>query len=156
MKTILPFLLVPIMVLAQFHGQHQNDFSDIEFSMEFTMEPILNQEKNPLELVDGIFEIFVTVEIIVQEIDYIRPQFTHNDGVANLSPKYLNNFSVTGLSTIRGPRPQERLKRLLALNDPMFPKEDTILKGLHPVRYEQNKWGSVQNIPEGFGPRIRL
>ena len=160
MKTILSLLLLPIMLLAQPYGQHQNEPFDIEFSIDFTMESILNQENDFLELVDGTIELFLTVEVYIlkMEIDHIMPQFIHNGAMVNSLPKYLYTFSLTGLSPTvnEGQRPQERLNRLLALNDPLFPKEDTLFNRLHPVRYQHNKLGGAQNMPEGFGPRIRL
>ena len=42
------------------------------------------------------------------------------------------------------------------MNDPMFPKENTMVDWLQPVRYQQHKLGGAENMPEGFGPRIRL
>ena len=158
MKTILSLLLLPVMLLAQPHGQHQNEPLDIEFSIDFIMESILNQENDFLELVDGTIELFVTVEVYVREIDYVLPQFTYDGAKVKLLPKYLNTFSLTGLSSVakEDHRPQERLNRLLALNDPMFPREDTFRDWLQPARYQQNKLYGAANMPEGFGPRIRL
>ncbi|WP_411032052.1 hypothetical protein [Spongiimicrobium sp. 3-5] len=158
MKTILSLLLLPIMVLAQPHGQHQIESFDIEFSMDFAMEPILNEETDSPEPVDGTIELFITIEVYVweMEIDYAIPQFTHDAAIVSYLPKYLNTFSLVGLAnTVKeNQRPQERLNRLLALNDPMFPKEDTLLDGLNPVRYQQNTLGDLHNMPEGFGPQI--
>ncbi|MGB5820356.1 MAG: hypothetical protein WBG90_12790 [Saonia sp.] len=160
MKTILSFLLLPIMVLAQPYGQYQIESFDIEFSMDFAMEPILNEEIDFPEPADGTIELLVTVEVYVweMEIDHVVPQFTHDAAMVNYLPKYLNTFSLVGLTTTakEDQRPQERLNRLLALNDPLFPKEDTLLDGLHPVRYQQNTLGGAHNIPEGFGPQIRF
>ncbi len=160
MKIILSLLLLPIMVLAQPHGQHQNEPFDIEFSIDSAMESILNEEIRFLELVDGTIEIFVTVEVYVWEmdIDHVIPKFTYDGAMVNSIPKYLNSLSLVGWPPIgkEDQRPEERLNRLLALNDTMFPKEDALLDRLHPVRYQQSKLGGAENMPEGFGPRIRL
>ncbi len=158
MKIILSLSLLPIMLLAQPHGQHQNIPFNIEFSMAFTMESTLNQENDFLERMDGTIQFFVTVEVTVRENEHITPQFFHNRAMANSIPKYLSTYFLTGLSPTakEDQRPQGRLNRLLAMNDPMFPKEDTLLNRFHPVRYQFNKLGGAQNMPEGFGPRIRL
>ena len=160
MKNILSLLLLPIMVLAQPYGQHQNETFDIEFSMDFTMESILNQENDFLEIVDGAIELLVTVEVFVweMEIDHVMPKFTYDGAMVNSLPKYLNTFSLTGLYPMakEDQRPQEKLNRLLVMNDPMFPKENTLLSRLHPVRYQNNKFGGAENMPEGFGPRIKF
>ncbi len=158
MKTILSLLLLPVILLAQPQGHHQSEPFDIEFSIDFIMESTLNQENDFLELEDGTIELFVTVEVYVREIDYVMPQFTHDGLMVRLLPKYLNTFSLTGLSSVakEDQGPQERLNRLLALNDPMFPKEDTLQDWLQPVKYQQNKLDGAANIPEGFGPRISL
>lgn len=161
MKTILSLLLLPIMLVAQPYDQRQNERFDIEFSMEVAMEPVLNGEIGSLDLVEGTIELFVTLEVCVREmeIDHIKHKFTYNEGAMVYSiPKYLNTFSLVGWPPIgkEVQRPKELLNPLLALNDPKFPKEDTLLNRLHPVSYQRNKLGSLENIPKGFGPRIRL
>ncbi len=160
MKTILSLLLLPIMVLAQPYGQRQNESFDIEFTMDFAMESIPSEEIAFLELVDGTIEFFITVEVYVWEmgIDHVIPKFTNNGAMVNSLPKYLNTFSLAGWPPIgkEDQRPQELLNRQLALNDPMFPKEDSLLDRLHPVRYQQNKLAGPENMPEGFGPRIKF
>lgn len=160
MKNILSLLLLPIMVLSQPSGQHQNEHFDIEFSMDLTIESILNEEIDFAELVDGAIELFVTIEVYVweMEMDYVIPEFTYNEPMNSYLPKYLNSFSWAGFPLIgkQDLKPQERLNRLLALNDPMSPKEDTLWGQLHPARYQHNKFGGAENMPEGFGPRIKF
>lgn len=134
MKTILSLLLLPIMVLAQ-QGQHQN-------------------EPYPIEL-------FIAVEIHVREfeIDNVIPNFIHDGIMVDSLPGYLNTFSLSGLFTMANEkqRLQEGLNRLLSMNDPMFPKEDTLFTWLHPVKYSHNNLGrSSKNMPGGFGPLIKF
>ncbi|MFT4832564.1 MAG: hypothetical protein ACJART_002447 [Maribacter sp.] len=158
MKTILSLLLLPIMVLAQPFGQHQKESFDMEFSMNFAMESILKENSVFLELVDDTIELFVAVEVFVWEIDNVLPKFSHDGSIVNTLPQYLITYSLVELPLIntKNYKPQERLNRLLALNDPQFPKENRLLDGLNPVRQQQNKLGNSNNIPEGFGPRIRF
>lgn len=160
MKTIMSLLLLPIMVLAQPYAQHQNERFDIKFSMDVAMESIPNGEIGSADLIDVSIELFVTVEIYVweMEINRVRPKFNYNGVMVNSLPKYLNTFSLVGWPTIgsEDQRPEKRLDHLLTLNDSKFLKEDTLFDGLHPVRYQQSKLGGVENIPKGFGPRIRL
>ena len=94
MKTILSLLLLPIMVLAQPHGQHQIESFDIEFSMDFAMEPILNEETDSPEPVDGTIELFITIEVYVweMEIDYAIPQFTHDAAIVSYLPQISEYF----------------------------------------------------------------
>ncbi|MBT8384292.1 MAG: hypothetical protein KJO83_01130, partial [Bacteroidia bacterium] len=131
MKTILSLLLLPIILIAQPYGQHQNERFDIEFSVEMTMEPIITEKMGSLNMAEGTIELLVMVEVYLQEFDGSK---------VNPLPKYLNTFSLIEWPAIReeGQRPKERLNGLLALNDPAFPKEDTLLGGLLPVRYERN------------------
>lgn len=160
MKTILSLLLLPIIVLAQTPPQHQEHLN-IEFSIDVDMEYILSNEIDMLpKNIDDIMEIFITVEIYVEELilNTTPLQFMDNETAVNTLPQYLSTYSLAALfpSPIGNSAPQERLKGLLALNDPRFPKEDTLLDWLHPVRYQQNKFDGAANMPEGFGPRIRL
>ena len=98
--------------------------------------------------------------------ELIFPIFRENLGdfcanheiVVNTLPQYLNTYSLVGLPqiTMENRKPQERLNRLLASNDPQFPRENTLLDWLNPVRQQQNRFGGVENMPEGFGPRIKF
>ncbi|UJH66407.1 hypothetical protein [Allomuricauda sp. SCSIO 65647] len=157
MKTLLSFILFPILMLSQPYDNPHNEYIEIDFSME----SIINEGLASTELANGHIEVFVTVEVYVREmeIDHVLPEFAYDGAMAYSLPKYLNIFSLAGWSPFEkeDQRPEERLNGLLALNDPMFSKEDTLLNWLHPVRYQQNKlWGGAENMPEGFGPRIRL
>ncbi len=158
MKTILSLLLLPMLVFGQPQGQHHTAHFNFEFLMD--LESIIKNEIDFMENPDGVLELFITVEIYVEElfIDTRRQgNFTYETATYAL-PKFLNTFSLVGLSPNETgyPDPQKRLNRLLALNNPMFPKENTLVDWLQPVRYQQNKLGGAENMPEGFGPRIRL
>jgi hypothetical protein len=161
MKTIFSLLLLPVMVFAQPLGQHQKERFNLEFSVAFAMESILKNEMDILpKNIDDAMEIFITVEIYLEELiaSPMTLQFADYETVGKTPPQYLNTYSLVGLYPMvaenRGP--QKRLAGLLALNDPQFPKEDTLFDWLRPVRYQQNKLGGAERMPEGFGPRIQL
>lgn len=160
MKTILSLLLLPILLLAQPNGPYEKEYFDVDFLVDFTMESIPDQENGFLELADGAIELFVMVEIYVWEMamDDFKTQFDQDPLIWNYLPKYLNTFSLVGLTptTNEDQRPQERLNRLLALNDSMFPKENTLLDRLHPVQYSLPSFVGTENMSDGFGPRIKL
>jgi len=160
MKTILSILLLPIMALAQPYGQSPKEYQGIEFSMNLNMESALGKGINFSEFVDGPIELVITLEVYVDVIEFFSetPQLNHYETVAYTPPQYLSTLSLTGLysSTIESDKPQERLNRLLALNDPMFLKENTLSNRLYPVRYKSNKLGGTENIFQGFGPLIRI
>ena len=48
------------------------------------------------------------------------------------------------------------MNHLIALNKPMFPKEDTVFDWLNSVTYQYNTLGVVQNMPEDFGTKNLL
>lgn len=160
MKTILSLILLPVMILAQPMAQHQEEEFNIEFSMDINMETIVEKEIDFSETTMETVELFITIEIYVEElwVDPVLPKLVPNETVPIALPKYLHTFSLLGADEKpkESQKPQEYLNRLLALNDPMFPKEDTLVDWLHPVRYQQNKLGGIENMVEGFGPRIRL
>ncbi len=158
MKTIPSLLLLPMLVFGQPQGQHHTSHFNFEFLID--LESIIKNEIDFMENPDGALELFMTVEIYVEELLIVtRRQGNSSYEPAPYSlPKFLNTFSLLGLSpNVTGnPDPQERLNSLLALTNPMFPKENSFVDWLQPVRYQQNKLGSAENMPEGFGPRIRL
>ncbi len=159
MRTILSLLLFPIIILAQ-HGSNQNEPPNIEFKMEFSMENIFVEKIDFQCVIDGAKELFITVEVFTfeMEINSAIREPIYDASMTYILPKYLNTFSLVGLipNANETKKPQQRLNSLLALNDPMFPKEDTLFDWLHPIRYEQYKFGRADNMPEGFGPRIRI
>ena len=160
MKTILSLILLPVMTLAQPMAQYQEEQFNIEFSMDINKETIVEKETDISETAMETVEFFITVEIYIEElwVDSVLPKLVPNEAVPIALPKYLHTFSLLGRDEItkKSQKPQEHLNRLLALNNPMFPKENTLVDWLHPVRYQQNKFEGIENISEGFGPRIRL
>ena len=161
MKTILSLLLFPIIVLAQNSHMFQNAPPNMEFRMDFTMESTINEEIDFEDFLTGALELFITVEVYVWEVEFnqgILQPLLYDGTEQTIVPKYLNTFALVGLLPIRHeyPKPQARLNRLLAQNDPMFPKEDALFNWLNPVQYKQNKLEGTNYIPEGFGPRIKI
>ncbi|MDC6387909.1 hypothetical protein PP182_04415 [Maribacter sp. PR1] len=159
MKTIFSLLIFPILVLAQ-HDQHQNAPPNMELQLNFTMESTYGEEMDSQGQINATVELFITLEVQVWEIEINNgiSQPFYEEPVINFLPKHLNTLSLVGIMpmTIDNRKPQEDLKRLLALNDPMFPKEDTLFDWLHPTRYQKYKLTGTEIIPQGFGPRISI
>lgn len=160
MKTILSFLLLPILVFAQPLGQYQKEGRNNLFSTGLAIESVLKTEIDDLESLDGSIQLYLPVAIYTDPLkaDLLIPYFTDHTEVESKPPQYMSSFSIAGLFGILQDNSwgQERLDLLLSLNDPQFPKEDTLLDWLHPVRYHQNGFGGEESIAEGFGPRIRI
>ena len=154
MKTMLSLLLLPVMTFAQPMSLHQEQIN-IELSMGFDTESMLGNQIAMQENQPNTVELFITVEIFFEDLEAnpLTPQT-----LGHTLPKYLNTYSLIGFpsTTNENLKPQNRLNRLIASNDPMFPKENTMLDWLQPIRHQQNKLASVANIPEGFGLRIRF
>lgn len=160
MKTIFSILLLPIMVFSQPLGQDQKAGLNTTFYMDLSMESVLQTDFDLLENLDVSIALCVTITIDTGylEATHSMPYFIVNEVVENKPPQYLSSISIAGLHVTPQPKSvgQERLDLLLALNDPQFPKEDTLLDWLHPVRYLENSFGGAATISEGFGPRIKI
>lgn len=124
------------------------------------LESIVKNEFDSIEISDSPLELFITIEVYIEGllIGMIGQGSLPYETTHYALPKHLNTFSLVGLfpNNVEYNVPQERLDRKLAFNDPMFPRENTLVDWLQPVRYQQNKLGGTKNIFEGFGPRIRL
>lgn len=160
MKTIFSILLLPIMVFSQPLGQDQKAGLNTTFYMDLSMESVLQTDFDLLENLDVSIALCVTITIDTGylEATHSMPYFIDNKVVENKPPQYLSSISIAGLHVTPQPKSvgQDRLDLLLALNDPQFPKEDTLLDWLHPVRYLENSFGGAATISEGFGPRIKI
>jgi len=160
MKAILSLLLLPIMMLAQPRDQHQKGNFNITFSMNFDSEPLLDREINFQEAIASNIEFTITLEVYVETLEFNprTSRFTDYETVAITPPQYLNTFSLVGLysNPSKESKPQERLNHLLALNDPRFPKENTLINILNPVAYKLNRPAGMKKAPQGFGPLIRI
>jgi len=158
MKTILSLLLLPMMVLAQPQSQQQ-EYLDIESSLDVAMASVERNEIGISENLYGTIEFATTIEAYVEKVA-AYPQayiFEKSETADHTLPQYLSTFSLVGMPTANKNRgPQDGLDDLLTLNDPQFQNDDTLVDWLNPVTYEQNTKGSAANIPEGFGPLIRL
>lgn len=152
MKTILSFLLIPILAIAQPMNQFENEYDDMAFSMEINTTSIafLNQDSNFTEPIEAPKDVF-TFETNIS-------QFTNYEVTDKNPPQFLSSFSFVGLSShsSENTKPQERLNLLLASNDIRYPKENTLVNWLNPVRYTSKKLGGVENMVQGFGPLIKF
>ena len=115
MKTILSLLLLPMLMFGQPQGQHLNANFQFEFLMDF--ESIFKNEIDLMENSKGTLELFITVEIYVEElfIDPISRKNLPNETVPYTIPKHLNTLTLVGLSPdiAADNDPQERLNRKL-------------------------------------------
>jgi hypothetical protein len=158
MKTALSLLLLPIMVFSQPQNLSLEEQMNIELAMGFDIESILKSKIDIPKDLDETIDLLITIEVYFEELvfDAVPPQLKINEDMVYVLPQYLGTLSLTALSYIENEHPQKRLNNSLAQTDAMFPKENTLLSWLNPVRYESNTWDAVENMPEGFGPRIRL
>lgn len=157
MKKILLLLLVPLTAFGQPIGQLQNDFISIEFSMEIDVQTTLDAQLFAHEFKDQNLALSIVINI---------PLFLINEkglGMGEMiaegrAPKHLNTFSISGLypKSNQPDSAQKRLDYLMAMHDPEYPKENTLLEGLKPIRYENYRFGGAENMPQGFGPTISL
>lgn len=155
MKKISILLFLPLLVLAQPTEDLQNDLAYVDFKMEIKVQLEREVERNSYDFEaqrDAVLMHLKTPDHYNKE--NLTPIKIVNKGI----PKHLNTFSLTGQTKERHEsfEPQKRLDNLLAAKDIEFPKENTLFKGLSPVRYEKIGFGGAENIPEGFGPKIRF
>ncbi len=155
MKKISILLFLPLLVFGQPTEQHQNDLAYVDFKMEVNVQKELEGEPNSHELKDYSVAVLVNLKTPVTNSD--RFLVSKTTAERNI-PKHLNTFSLSEQRQVKHQSlaPQERLDYLLAKNDLEFPKEDTLLKGLSPVRYKNSGFGGAENMPEGFGLKIRF
>jgi hypothetical protein len=159
MKTVFSLLIFPILVLAQY-DQHQIAPPNMELKLNLTMESAFGEEIDSKGIINTAMEFFITLEVYVREIEINQgiSQSYYEGPVINFLPKHLNTFSLVGIMpmTMENRKPQEDLKRLLVLNDPMFPREDTLFDWLHPIKHQKYKLTGTEIVPQGFGPRISI
>lgn len=159
MKNIFFLLLIPIMVLGQPIEQLKNSFDSLDFEMDIAFHDELEKESNVPDIKKDDPSLSLITDIPVQYFEAIY-QFTKMESIAieRPIPIYLSTFSMSGLYPEKNhaQQPQKRLNNLIALNDPEFPKENTLSQDLNPIRYKRNSFGGAENMPEGFGLKIRL
>jgi len=155
MKKISLLLFLPLLVFGQPTEQLQNDLAYVDYEMEVSDQMELEGEMNNHEPKDHSVAVLTNLKIpVTYGAKYLVPKTLAERNI----PKHLNTFSLSEQRQVkhRSLAPQERLDYLLAMNDLEFPKEDTLLNGLSPVRYKISGFGGAENMPEGFGFKIRL
>ena len=160
MKKILTFLLFPILLLGQVPAAHQNNAVYFQFSMESEFENNMQDQAISSEYVDGVIEVIVTVELYIEQIDYkgglhsLRRGFLNDQNI----PRHLTSFSLMGddPSITNSLRLNEQIRSSLAMNDPELPKVDTLVDWLSPRQFNDINISDIKNLPQGFGPSIRL
>ncbi len=160
MKKIITFLLFPILLLGQVPAPHQNNTVHFQFTLESEFENSMQNQAIPSEYVDGVIEVIVTVELYIEQIDFkgglhgLRRGF-HNE---HNKPMHLTSFSLMGPdpSVSNSFKLNEQIRSSLAMNDPQIPEVDTLVDWLSPRQFQYNRIRDLKNLPEGFGPSIRL
>lgn len=159
MKTLAVILLLPIMLLAQPQGQQYKETLDMDLALGVDIASVIKTIPIP-ESPDDANKMIITVEIYIEEvwIETVSTPIDSSEKAVGILPRYLSTFSVLALHPAKHENnaPQQRLDRLLALNDPSFPKENTLFQWLNPVRYAENRFGGTENALQGFGPQVRL
>jgi hypothetical protein len=155
MKNFLVLLVLPLLVFGQPIQDPLNDFIPVALRVEINIQSEIEEQLNSNQFENHEMVLLVNLTIPVnnnQENLALLPMLERP------LPKHLNTISLSGsyLEKHRSFKPQERLDHLLALNDTDYPKENTVLKGLSPVRYNSSGFEGLEKIPEGFGPKIRL
>lgn len=160
MKTIIPLLFLPFLLLGQAPPHYENKMYNIVFTMDVNMDYVLTDQMTEFENVNGSVEVSVTVQVYLEKFssEQLFYKFTPWHSKDKKFPQYVVTYSLAGLHPIdtESVKLNKRLDYLLAFNDPKYSKEDTLINWLHPVRYNQNKVSEVIVLPEGFGPSIRL
>ncbi len=160
MKTTITLLFLPFLLLGQLPLQYENNIHNIAFTMDVTMDYLRTGQMDEFENVNGSVQVSVTVQVYFEKIssEQMLSKFTPSHRMDKKFPQHLVTYSLAGLHPVNAERLRfnERLDDLLALNDPIYPKEDTLFNWLHPVRYKQNQLSELKVLPAGFGPSIRL
>lgn len=146
MKTIISFLLLPILAISQPINQFENEQYDMALLTEISFE----------KTTDASRENSVSSELFTLTTNFYQLIISK---VANSNPpQFLSTYSLVGLysDTSENKKPQERLNLLLASNDTRYPKENTLVDWLNPVRYTSSILGGVENMVQGFGPLIKI
>lgn len=144
------------MVFGQPVEQLQNDLVVVQLRLKINLQSEIKGHLFDYGFEDQSATLLVTmgIPIEVNRTSYNSDYLAHK----NRLPKHLNTFSLAGLYSYEDGSilPQKRLNSLLAMNDPEFPKENSLIQGLNPVRYQTYRFGGAEDMPQGFGPRIRI
>lgn len=148
MKTLILLLLAPTLVLTQMNEKMIPNEIDVQFWLDI---PTTQFPEN----MAGTIELSITLEVAVN--DYSPNYELHKTKFEHI-PQHFTTFSLSKWhpSEKEVTMPNDKLEKLIAMNNTMFPKENTFNKSFSPVRQEDFKFQNPQNIPLGFGPKIIL
>ena len=157
MKKISILLFLPLFVFAQPSAHFENDLAYVDYKVEINvqLEREVEDEHNKKNLKVQRDAVFINFQVPSNfTLEIFTPMKTLNKNV----PKHLNTLSLSGQTKVKHQpfAAQKRLDNLLTMNDIEFPKENTLLKRLNPVRYKSNGFSGAENMPEGFGPKIKF
>ena len=155
MKKISVLFFWPLLVFGQPTENLQIDLAYVDFNMEVNVQLEHEEELNYNKPKDhGIADLAKMNIPVIYEEENVVPM---TSAIRNI-PKHLSTLSLTrqALEKHQSFAPQKRLDYMLTKNSLEFPKEDSLLKIFSPVRYKNAGFGGAENMPEGFGPRIRL
>lgn len=154
-KLLLVFLSLPLMVFGQPKEGLGAHYISVEFRMAINTTFMIEDELDMWRTADQHIGLLVRLRIPLEHTaPYTWPRIQANGN----PPAYLTTFTLSSPTSKSGDTeaPQERLNRLLAMNDPEFPKENTLFKGLNAVRYSNSNLDRIANRQEWFGPKISL
>lgn len=155
MKKLSLLLLLPLMVFGQPKQDLEINYVSLEFRMEINTSSMFEDEQNMERSAHQDIALLVRLRIpLAYTNPYTKPRIQTQGNI----PGHLNTFSLSSPGFESGgiKAPQERLNRLLAMNDPEFPKENTLFKNLNAVRYSNSSLRGIENMQEWFGPKISL
>jgi hypothetical protein len=158
MKYIFFFFLIPIMVLGQPIEQLKKYFVSNEFEMDFAFHEQMEDELNAYEFKKSKLSRSVLTDTPLFNTRASAKPINLGAIPQNSTPMYLTTFSISSLYSVKNHsvKPQKRLNHLLAIKDVKYPKENTLLPSLNPVRYKNLGFGGAENMTEGFGPKIKF
>ncbi|MFS4445647.1 hypothetical protein [Maribacter sp. 2307UL18-2] len=155
MKKLSLLFLLPLMVFGQPKQDLEINYVSLEFRMEINTAFVFEDERHMERTRHQEIDLLVSLRVPLEYIDpYSRPKIQPKDNI----PVHLTTFSLSSPALLNGATeaPQERLDRLLAMNDPEFPKENTLFKNLNAVRYSNSSLNGIETMQEWFGPKINL
>lgn len=160
MKKIITLILFPILLLGQVPPTYQNNTVHFQFTTESEFENNMQNQAIPSDYVDGVIEVIVTVELYIEQIDFkgglhgLRRGFPNDHNL----PRHLTSLSLMDPdpSATSSFRLNEQIRSSLAMNDPELPEVDTLVDWLTPRQFKDIHISDIINLPQGFGPSIRL
>lgn len=155
MKKLSVLWLLPLMIFGQPLHQYEVDPISVEFNVNIKMAFAFGDEAIAEESVTQDILLFVRFH---EPLSNDAPKAKDSMYSTSTIPLYLTTISLSRLDVGNASDygPQERLNRLLALNDPEFPKENTLFNNFSAIRHPELRLAGTERMQEWFGPKIIL